>query len=75
MGAGLDFSFLVCSHRAMEELSFKIVKLDGPYDEVVARSSFLVCKAAFETALFVWPNEHLEMRQGARIILRSKEGA
>ena len=60
----------------MEELAFKIVKLRGPNDEVVARSSnFLVCKAAFEKALFVWPNEHLEMRQGARIILRSKEQA
>jgi hypothetical protein len=29
-------------------------------------------KAAFEKALFVYPNEHLEMRQGARIILKSK---
>jgi hypothetical protein len=62
---GLDFLFLVCSHRAMEELAFKIVKLHGPHDEVVVRSSnFLVCRAAFEKALFVWPNEHLEMRQG-----------
>jgi len=34
-----------------------------------------ICKAAFEKALFVWPNEHLEMRQGARIILKSEEGA
>ena len=60
----------------MEELAFKIVKLHGPHDEVVARSSnFLICKAAFEKALFVWPTEHLEMRQGARIILKSKEGA
>jgi hypothetical protein len=31
-------------------------------------------KAAFEKALFVYPKEHLEMRQGARIILKSKEG-
>ena len=38
----------------MEELAFKIVKLHGPNDEVVARSSnFLICKAAFEKALFV----------------------
>ena len=36
-------------------------------------SIFLVCRAAFDKALFVWPNEHLEMRQGARIILKSKE--
>jgi hypothetical protein len=58
----------------MEELSFKIVKMQGPHDEVVLRSSnFLICQAAFEKALFVWPNEHLQMRQGARIILKSKE--
>jgi len=35
--------------------------------------NFLICKAAFEKALFVYPNDHLEMRQGARIILKSKE--
>ena len=40
----------------MEELSFKIVKVIGPDDEVVVRpSNFLICKAAFEKALFVWP--------------------
>jgi hypothetical protein len=27
--------------------------------------NFLICKAAFEKALFVYPNEHLEMRQGS----------
>jgi hypothetical protein len=58
----------------MEELSFKIVKTHGPHDEVVLQpSNFLNCQAAFEKALFVWPNEHLQMRQGARIILKSKE--
>jgi hypothetical protein len=56
------------------ELSFKIVKMVGPHDEVIVRSSnLLICQAAFEKALFIWPNEHLEMRQGARIILKSKE--
>jgi hypothetical protein len=29
--------------------------------------------AAFEKAIFVYPNDHLEMRQGARVILKSKE--
>jgi hypothetical protein len=41
---------------------------------VVWSSNFLVCRAAFEKALFVSPNEYLEMRQGARIILKSKKG-
>jgi hypothetical protein len=58
----------------MEELAYKIVKVRGGGDELVARiDNFEVCKAAFERALFVWPSEHLEMRHGARIILKSKE--
>ena len=58
----------------MDELSFKIVKAYDARDEVIVRSSnFLICKAAFEKALFVYPKDHLEMRQGARIILKSKE--
>jgi hypothetical protein len=58
----------------MEELSFKIVKMGGTHDVVVVRlSNFLICQAAFEKALFVWPNQHLEMRHGTRIILKSKE--
>jgi len=35
--------------------------------------NYEICKAAFEKALFLYPNEHLEMRQGARVILKSKE--
>jgi hypothetical protein len=43
-------------------------------DSAIARvQNFLICKAAFEKALFVYPDAHLEMRQGARIILKSKE--
>ena len=60
----------------MEELPFKIVRMHGVRDEVIARvENFLICKAAFEKALFVYPDAHLEMRQGATIILRSKENA
>ena len=37
--------------------SFKIVKVYDARDEVIVRSSnFLICKAAFEKALFVYPN-------------------
>jgi hypothetical protein len=58
----------------MEELSFKIVKIVGEHDEVLARvGNLMICQAAFEKALFVYPNDHLEMRQGARIIAKSKE--
>jgi hypothetical protein len=58
----------------MDELAFKIVKTYATHDELVAQAgNFAIGKAAFEKALFVYPNEHLEMRQGARIILKSKE--
>ena len=56
------------------DAAFKIVKVLGATDEVLARiENFEMCKAAFERALFVYPKDHLEMRQGARIILKSKE--
>ena len=58
----------------MGELPYKIVKTYPAGDELIAHvGNFEVCKAAFERAVFVWPNEHLELRQGARIILKSKE--
>jgi len=48
--------------------------VQGASDEVLARiDNYEICKAAFEQALFVYPKEHLEMCQGARIILKSKE--
>ena len=53
----------------------KATRGHGAKDEVIARiENLLICKAAFEKALFVYPDAHLEMRQGARIILKSKEG-
>jgi hypothetical protein len=58
-GIGLDHPFLVCSTRAMEE-GFKIVRTNGG-DELVARiGNYEICKAAFEKAIFVYPNDHLE---------------
>jgi hypothetical protein len=57
----------------MEDPGFKIVRTNGG-DELLARiSHYEICKAAFEKAIFVYPNDHLEMRQGARVILKSKE--
>jgi hypothetical protein len=58
----------------MPELNFKIVKLEGGQTELIAQiDNFAICQAAFEKALFVYPNDHLEMRNGARVILKSKE--
>jgi hypothetical protein len=40
---------------SMEDLAFKIVKLDGARQEVIASiDNFAICKTAFEKALFVY---------------------
>jgi len=47
--------------------------MHGATDEVLLRAdNYGIGKAAFEKARFVYPKEHLEMRQGARIISKSK---
>ena len=57
----------------MDDLGFKIVKTNGG-DELLARiSHYEICKAAFDKALFVYPTQHIELRQGARVICKSKE--
>jgi hypothetical protein len=56
------------------ELPFKIVALESGGQEVIARAgNYEICKAAFDKALFVYPTQHLELRQGARVICKSKE--
>jgi hypothetical protein len=48
--------------------------VQGAGDEVLARAdNYEIGKAAFEKALFIYPQAHLELRQGAQIILKSKE--
>jgi hypothetical protein len=57
----------------MDELPLKIVKMRGARDEVIARvKNFLICKAAVREGT-VRLSPCTEMRQGARIILKSKE--
>ena len=56
------------------ELPFKIVRLEPGGQEVIARAgNYEICKAAFDKALFVYPTQHIELRQGARVICKSKE--
>jgi hypothetical protein len=57
----------------MEGLGFKIVKTNA-HDEVIARAgNYEICKAAFDKALFIYPTQHIELHQGARVICKSKE--
>jgi hypothetical protein len=56
------------------ELIFKVVRLAGGTDEIVATASnFVVASAAYDTSVSLWPAAHIELRQGARIINKSKE--
>jgi hypothetical protein len=49
------------------ELSFKVVRLEPGGQEVIARAgNYEICKAAFDRALFIYPTQHLELRQGGR---------
>jgi hypothetical protein len=42
--------------------------------EVIVRAgNYEICKAAFDKALFVYPTQRLELRQGARVICKSRE--
>jgi hypothetical protein len=46
----------------------------APHDEVIATASnFLVAAAAYDTSVALWPNERIDLRQGTRVIRKSKE--
>ena len=50
------------------------MKVRGEHDEVIAyASNLLVCRTAYQKALFMYSTDHLQMRQGARIVLKSTE--
>ena len=56
------------------ELTFKVVRLEAAGQEVLARASnLMVARAAFDTSVSLWPGAEIELRQGARVILKSKE--
>jgi hypothetical protein len=59
--------------RAMtEDLPFKVVRSNGT-DEVLARAmNLLVARAAYREAARQYPEDLIELRQGARVIERSK---
>jgi hypothetical protein len=71
---GLDSWFALCSSWRMEELSSKVVKVNPAYDEVIAYAGkLLVGRAAYETAVRMYPRDVIHIRQGARVIDKSRE--
>jgi hypothetical protein len=56
------------------ELTFKVIRLETGGQEVLARAgNFMVARAAFDTPVSLWPVAEIELRQGARVILKSKD--
>jgi hypothetical protein len=54
-----------------EDLPFKVVRTTSQ-DEILARAAnLLVGRAAYETAIRLFPNDNIQYRNGARIITRN----
>jgi hypothetical protein len=56
------------------ELSFKIVEVAPSGDRIIATADNLaVARAAFDTAVSLWPQASIELRQKARVIANSRQ--
>jgi hypothetical protein len=56
-----------------EDLPFKVVRINGE-DEVLARATnLLIGRAAYETAVRMFPKDTIHYRNGAQIIARSDQ--
>jgi hypothetical protein len=55
------------------ELSFKVVRVEPPTQEVLARAgNILIARAAFDVALSLFQTDEIELRQGSRVLRSSK---
>lgn len=58
----------------LEDLPFKVVRINS-HDEVLARAANLILgRAAYETAIRLFPRDTIQYRNGAQIIARSDAG-
>jgi hypothetical protein len=54
--------------------NFRMVQVEANRDELVATAgNFQVARAAYGTAVSLWPKILIELRQGARVVLKSQE--
>ena len=54
-----------------EDLPFRVIRVNSK-DEVIARANNLIVgRAAYETAVRLYPRDVIQYRDGARIITRS----
>jgi hypothetical protein len=55
------------------DLSFKVVEVVPTGDRIIATADNLaVARAAFDTAVSLWPGTAIELRQKARVIVSSE---
>jgi hypothetical protein len=55
-----------------EDLPFRVVRVNSD-DEIIARANNLIVgRAAYETAVRLYPGDVIQYRDGARIIARSE---
>jgi hypothetical protein len=56
-----------------DELGFKVVKDLGAHDELLALAATLpIARGAYDAAVKMDPGEAIELRQGARVVERSR---
>ena len=54
------------------DLIFRVVEADISGDTIIATAAnFLVARAAFDTAVSLWPNRQIELVQGEQVLLKS----
>jgi len=56
------------------ELLFKIVEVAPSGDRMIAAAdNLVVARAAYDTAVALWPQVAIELRQKARVIVNSRD--
>jgi hypothetical protein len=54
--------------------NFKVVQVEASRDELIATASaFLIARAAYDTAVSLWPKAMIELRQEARVVQKNGE--
>jgi hypothetical protein len=57
------------------DLRSKVVEVASTGDRIIAAAdNLMVARAAFDTAVSLWPGAAIELRQKARVILNTQKG-
>jgi hypothetical protein len=56
----------------IDELPFKVVRSNGIDDVLAGAMNLLIARGAYREAARMYPDELIELRQGARVIEKSR---